>query len=228
MARIQPPLTIVDTSGNAVAGASVAITYRAGGTSPTLYTTETGATTTANPATTDANGRVNVWHFPGSFNAAVTATGLTSYTATYDVPPGTVPAARVYGNTHAAIANSATGTLAFNLEDFDTEGIHDTVTNNNRLTCVTPGRYVVSGSVQFTATATAAGRGVPFLTKNGTAIAVASFIGPSSEFGLSAIVSLAAGDYVDMGFSNLTGGSLTPGAGNNLSWLSMAYLGSTL
>jgi len=89
MARIQVPITVIDLSGNGVSGASVRVQNRVGGADATLYTSESGPTTAANPATTDAYGRVSVWvPAPGQYNALVSGTGITSYTQPFDAAPG--------------------------------------------------------------------------------------------------------------------------------------------
>jgi hypothetical protein len=63
------------------------------------------------------------------------------------------PACRVYHNANQSIANNATLAVAFNSERFDTAAMHDTVTNNGRITFPVTGLYLVSLSVVL-ATAT--------------------------------------------------------------------------
>ena len=60
-----------------------------------------------------------------------------------------IPAALAYHNADQAIANVTTIQLALNSEVFDTDGIHDTVTNNSRLTCQTAGKYFIYANVQY-------------------------------------------------------------------------------
>ncbi|GAI13046.1 unnamed protein product, partial [marine sediment metagenome] len=54
--------------------------------------------------------------------------------------------ARVYHTIVQAIPNETATTLAFNSEDWDTDAIHDNVTNNGRLTCKTAGVYLIIGT----------------------------------------------------------------------------------
>jgi hypothetical protein len=61
------------------------------------------------------------------------------------------PACRVYHNANQSIAATTETTLAFNSERFDTAALHDTVTNNGRITIPTAGLYVVSVSVEWAA-----------------------------------------------------------------------------
>jgi hypothetical protein len=53
------------------------------------------------------------------------------------------PAARAKRTTTQAVATSTWTLVSFDGEDFDTDTIHDNVTNNDRLTCKTAGK--VSG-----------------------------------------------------------------------------------
>ena len=85
MARAEIPLTIIDpATGNAIVGASVAVKLRATGVSAVVYAAETGATTVANPRTSDANGRVSGWVDRGAYQFDISGTGLTSYTEFWD------------------------------------------------------------------------------------------------------------------------------------------------
>lgn len=51
--------------------------------------------------------------------------------------------ARVYHDVDQSISNNQNISLAFNSERYDTDNIHDNVTNNKRLTCKTAGKYLV-------------------------------------------------------------------------------------
>lgn len=83
------PITVVDTAGNAVSGASGTVTKRIDASTATIYTTEAGATTTANPLTSDSSGRFNGWVDANlRYDVAITATGLTSYTEQFDAVSG--------------------------------------------------------------------------------------------------------------------------------------------
>lgn len=84
MARVRVPITVIDPAGNAVAGAAVTVNKRSTGTAAVLYVAETGPTTTANPTTTDAYGRVTAWVDRGAYNAVISGTGITTYTQPFD------------------------------------------------------------------------------------------------------------------------------------------------
>lgn len=53
------------------------------------------------------------------------------------------PACRVYHNTTQSIPHITLTKLSFNSERFDTNTMHDTVTNNSRITFNTAGLYIV-------------------------------------------------------------------------------------
>lgn len=77
---------------------------------------------------------------------------------TWDTPAGGnggyTEGARVMRSTAQSIPDDTVTTLTFNTEDFDTDGIHDNVTNPERLTCKTAGKYIIVGSAQFAANTT--------------------------------------------------------------------------
>ena len=59
---------------------------------------------------------------------------------------GTDISARATHSANQSIANNTVTNLALDSEDFDTDGMHDTATNNERLTFKTAGKYVVIGT----------------------------------------------------------------------------------
>jgi len=59
------------------------------------------------------------------------------------------PACRAYHNTTQTVANVTPTPLALNSERFDTDTMHDTVTNNSRITFNTAGLYVVTAHVEL-------------------------------------------------------------------------------
>ena len=65
----------------------------------------------------------------------------------YRVPP----MCRVKQTSGASIGDASNTILAFNAEDFDTDGMHDNATNNSRITINTAGVYLVIASVRYTA-----------------------------------------------------------------------------
>ena len=57
--------------------------------------------------------------------------------------------ARVYNSASIEIANITEVALTFNSERYDTDSIHDTGSNTERLTCNTTGKYLISASLSF-------------------------------------------------------------------------------
>lgn len=87
MARVQVPITVLDTTGAPISGASVRVQFRAGGADATLYSGESGGSTTTNPTSTDSVGRVQAWVDRGAYNAVISGTGFTTYTQPFDAAP---------------------------------------------------------------------------------------------------------------------------------------------
>ena len=67
------------------------------------------------------------------------------------VVPYNPPACRVYHNANQSLTNNTLTALAFNSERYDTDTMHDTVTNNSRITINTAGLYLLTLSIQFAA-----------------------------------------------------------------------------
>lgn len=72
---------VVDSSGNAVAGASVTVTSYPSNGAVTLYQSDE-ITPVANPVTTDASGAFSFYAPAGRYNLAVTGSGITPYGVT--------------------------------------------------------------------------------------------------------------------------------------------------
>lgn len=53
-----------------------------------------------------------------------------------------------------AIPNTTWTLVNFDVEDFDTDTIHDTTTNTDRLTCKTAGKYLVTAAISYVNNAT--------------------------------------------------------------------------
>lgn len=118
--------------------------------------------------------------------------------------------ARVHHNAHQAIPNTTPTTLAFNTELYDTDTIHDTVTNNSRLTCKTAGKYVICASLRFAGNAT--GYRIFEVWLNGTiriACSNQDNLGSTNvRETLTHIYPLIIGDYVEVKVFQNSGGPL--------------------
>lgn len=82
------------------------------------------------------------------------------------IPGGYTAGCRVYNDAPISIDHGDFTPLTFNQERYDTEGIHDNVFNNSRLTCWTAGKYIISAIVRWEANAVGQRRVAIYL--NGT------------------------------------------------------------
>lgn len=124
----------------------------------------------------------------------------------------------VYRGTSDQSISSATGTaVQFNTENFDTDGFHDNVTNNTRLTAPSDGYYQVQATVAFASNTT--GYRAAWMTKNGTDSnpLKANYMVPIFQLVTgdtpvlptpAYIFSLVAGDYIEIVAYQNSGGSL--------------------
>lgn len=217
MARIKCPITVIDPpTGAAVVGASVNITKRNGGAAATLYSAETGAGTTANPATTDAQGRVQAWIEPGSYNAAISGGGLSPYTEPLDLAPGVAPACRAYNSANIAVASSTFVPLTFDSERFDTDGIHSTSSNTDRFVAPIAGVYRIWCEVFWSGTGGLKAIRAR-LNAGGTTLGESDQPAGGNAMGIALEYALAAGDYVFFDVFQSSGGSLNINTGANYS-----------
>ena len=111
----------------------------------------------------------------------------------------TAPGAHVYNNVNQSAANATLTILSFNSERFDTDNIHDAVTNNSRLTCQTSGVYAISASIAWAANVTGVREMGIYL--NGAKISSYKLPAASSgatEMNISALHQLNVGDYVQV------------------------------
>lgn len=132
------------------------------------------------------------------------------------------PGCKAYHSAAQSI-NTATATaLAFDSEDFDSDAMHSTVTNNTRITIPTGkgGKYNVWGFNQWQANAT--GNRQLSVRKNGVATDLLLMFqvslggGASMMQSLAGELSLAAGDYVEMFVTQNSGGALNATQAANL------------
>lgn len=89
MARAPFLIDVDDAAGNAKSGASVLVKNRLGGATSTVYASETGIGTIANPLSTDANGRASGWLERGAYSVTVSGSGIVAYGFPLDAAPAT-------------------------------------------------------------------------------------------------------------------------------------------
>lgn len=113
------------------------------------------------------------------------------------------PKVHVYHNAAQAIANVTLTPLAFNTERYDSDTIHDTVTNNTRLTCKTAGTYSIGGNVSWENAAAGTFR-LCRIRHNGSSIIASSAYAPSAfaavsnDQNVTVDYALAVNDYVEL------------------------------
>ncbi len=139
---------------------------------------------------------------------------------------------RVTKSANQTLANNTLTAVTWDEEGFDTDTLHDNVTNNSRLTATVAGKYLVGATLVYLENTTG-GRGV-HVRKNGTTYyggnepqtpaAGGSF---HDGFSHTTLVDLAAGDYVEIIGHQQSGGNLDilASATNPGSQAWMSYVG---
>lgn len=130
------------------------------------------------------------------------------------------PACRVFHSVNQSIANNADAVLAFNSERFDTAAMHDTVTNNSRITIPVAGLYLCQLNVSWAPNAT--GARVAHIRVNGATI-ISSVVEQAASTGVATrqftgcTYKFVAGDYIEAIVFQNSGGALNAETFGNLS-----------
>lgn len=117
---------------------------------------------------------------------------------------------RVYHNANQTIANVTPTALALNSETYDTDGMHDPVTNNSRVTFQKAGKYLVIANVVWANY----GTGYRFLSirKNGTTTLANVSVVPGGVTeqaqAVATIANFVVGDYVEIVVDHAQGASI--------------------
>lgn len=138
---------------------------------------------------------------------------------------------QVTKSTNQSISNDTLVAVNWDVEVFDTDSIHDNVTNNTRFTAPIAGKYLVTAQVAWAASANLHRRGCAIKINN-SATYYGSVIGAVENIVYvtsgSWIISLAASDYVEIfayqdstASLNVIGNDTASGISN----ASFAYLG---
>ena len=144
------------------------------------------------------------------------------------VVAGTIPSVRAKHSVNQTIPSGTPTILSFDSEDWDSEAIHSTVTNNSRLTCVTAGKYLVTAGVGWQSNSSGYRRlgvlrngSVAWAYNHSTPIS-----GASHYQQIRAQLSLSVGDYVTLEAYQTSGSSLTITGGQQYSpFFGMAKVG---
>lgn len=139
------------------------------------------------------------------------------------------PACRVYNNANISTTSGASAlALTFNSERYDTDGMHSTSVNTDRITINTAGLYVITADVWFASNAT--GRRAAFVNLNGivtiTGLVISATNGDDTDMNLATTYKLAAGDYLQVLVQQNSGGALNVrGVGNVSPEFSATWVG---
>lgn len=112
-----------------------------------------------------------------------------------------------------SIPNSTAQAVTFDTEDIDNDNMHSTVTNTERLTAVTAGRYELGGGVSYPANGTGTRESDWFVNSTVVNGGGASIPGSAAAAlyvaSRSISVFLNVGDFVTLGAFQNSGGALT-------------------
>jgi hypothetical protein len=146
-----------------------------------------------------------------------------------------IPAARATNSSNQSIPASTPTTISLDTEGFDTTNLHDTATNDSRLTAPITGVYQINGRVRW-ASGTNGNRELRIEKDRGQPLGktIAREIDTASATDdliqdVSTISFLAAGDYVELSVTqqNLTATAVNTNADPHVApELSMAWIGS--
>jgi hypothetical protein len=145
-----------------------------------------------------------------------------------------VPACRVYRTTVQLIPTSTNTIIGFDAERYDTDNIHDNVTNNTRLTCRTAGKYLITANLGFGTTA-AGTRQLSIYLNGATYLGLVSQPSNTGVDGpymhVSCVQDLIVGDYVEVLVYQTSGAGLNVLAASGQQYtpeFSMTYIGPGL
>lgn len=125
--------------------------------------------------------------------------------------------ARVTHSVNQSISDATETSLAFDTERYDTDTIHDAVTNNSRLTAKTAGKYLIVGQA-YMAASDAGIRYFVFRLNGVTYIGITEWDtaqGSVTAMHSSTIYDMAVDDYVECRVYQSSGGALNVNAAGN-------------
>lgn len=126
-----------------------------------------------------------------------------------------VPATRIRNSVNQSMPSGVETVVAFDTEDFNTDGMHSSSVNPTRLTIKTPGLYQISAEYMFPSGPPSSAQ--IFIRKNGsvelTGVDGRSVTAVAPEGTISSHVLLAAGDYIELTCYQNSGAAITLGTG---------------
>lgn len=120
------------------------------------------------------------------------------------------PTCKVTHTANQSLSNNNTTALIFNSDRWDTDGMHSTASNTNRITIQTAGKYRIYGHVRFTSNAT--GHRFLSIRLNGTSTLSNMYINANttgdSDLQVYHEHNCSAGDYFELLARQTSGGAL--------------------
>ena len=134
--------------------------------------------------------------------------------------------------TAAASLGAGDNPLALDAEDYDVGTMHDNAVNNSRITIPTTGFYAVRGKTRFAVSASGTVLSAYLIKNNATFLTLqtTSSAGGLEDSEVAINVDLTAGDYIQLGINQGSGGNLNIGSSNRFhaSELQVTQLPTTL
>ncbi len=105
------------------------------------------------------------------------------------------------------ITNSTSTIITWDNEDYDTDSMHDNITNNSRITIKTPGKYSVMAQYEWTSNSS--GKRIIDIMKNNTAVGKANYLASgNSQHTISFIGEFLVNDILEVRVFQDSGGNL--------------------
>ena len=169
----------------------------------------------------------------GSNNQVLTADSTTSTGLKWAAAGASFVGASVYKSANQSLTNATLTAISFNTEYFDTDAMHDNVTNNSRITVASGkgGKYLLVGNLVYAANATGFrqffirinGANTWYSASNPAIPAYASF---PNYVSYTFVLDLAAGDYVELfGLQNSGGALDVQGGDTGVSYFQLIKVG---
>jgi hypothetical protein len=175
------------------------------------------------------------WTNPETFTAGqtLTAASMNAMSGNVDFlrdgrPAGVRPAVRANVSGSTSLTNGNLVKIAYGAADsYDTDAMHDTVTNNTRITIKTAGLYLLHSKLTVTGTPLNYQEHV-LIVNNTTRIHQNGYGGTlSGATTATALYSFALNDYIEVAYYHTTGTSLGVNTSADQTFFSATYIGAT-
>lgn len=185
------------------------------------------ATCEANIRRSNVSGSTKFYDYQSDDRGIVTLKEISTDVELGLIAGSEIPACRVRHSTTQSTTDGTFKLVGFDSEDYDTASMHDTVTNNSRLTVPVSGKYLIQAVIEFAANGTGM-RAVYYRINGGADIYLSTepaVAGASTKHRITAVTidDLAANDYVEIRVKQTSGGSLN--ITNAQSHATLTYLG---